>query len=93
MSSRVRTFQSITASRSGAGAENSTWEATSGSARPTEGAPVVDMMEHRLSTREGWSTASCWQIIPPIDAPTTCAAGTPRASSRPAESAAMSSSR
>ena len=54
------------------------------------GAPVVDMIDVSDSTRAGCRMASVWAIIPPIDAPTTCAAGKPRASSRAAASSAMS---
>ena len=42
---------------------------------PCRRLPVFDMIEQRLSTRSGWSIVSCWAIIPPIDTPTTCAAG------------------
>ena len=55
--------------------------------------PVFDMIEQRLSTRSGWSMVSCWAIIPPMETPTTCAAGTPRWSSSATASAAMSESR
>ena len=56
----------------------------SGSAVPTVGSPVVDMIEHSDSVLSGCSMANAWAIIPPIDAPTMCAAGMPSASSRPA---------
>ncbi len=60
---------------------------------PTSGSPVVDMIEVSDSTRSGCSMAVVWAIIPPIDMPQTCARSTPRWSSRPATSAAMSLSR
>jgi hypothetical protein len=56
------------------------------------GFPVVDMMEVRLRSRAGCRIASVWAIMPPMDAPQTCAASIPIASSRPAASFAMSSS-
>ena len=40
--------------------------------------PVLDMIEQRLRTRSGWSIVSCCAIIPPMDTPTTCTAGTSR---------------
>ena len=61
--------------------------------RPTDGSPVVDMIEHRLLTRSGRSMASCWTIIPPMETPTTWAGASPSASIRPAASAAMSETR
>ena len=61
--------------------------------RPTDGSPVVDMIEHRLRTRSGRSMASCCTIIPPMDTPTTWAGARPNASMSPAASAAMSATR
>ena len=63
---------------------------TSGEGWPTAGEPVVDMIEHSERTRCGKSIATCWAIIPPIEAPTMCALSIPSASSSPAVSAAMS---
>ena len=40
-----------------------------GSGIPIE-APVVDMIDVNDSDRSGWAIATCWAIIPPIDAPT-----------------------
>ena len=54
--------------------------------------PVLDMIEVRLATRAGWPIATSCAIMPPIDAPTTCARAMPSASIRPTVSAAMSSS-
>ena len=75
--------RSASAGSSGRGADIDM--ATVGSSRgetlPCRRSPVFDMIEHRLSTRSGWSIVSCWAIIPPIDTPTTCAAPTPRWSS------------
>ena len=48
------------------------------------------MMSVRLLTRSGCRTASCWAIMPPIEAPQMWADGMPSASSRPAASSAMS---
>ena len=48
--------------------------------------------DRRLRSRCGCSIAIVWTIIPPIDAPTTCARSMPRWSSRPIASAAMSDS-
>ena len=59
---------------------------------PTFESPVVDMIEHSDSVRSGKSMAKVWAIIPPIDAPPMWARSMPRASSRPAPSAAMSRS-
>jgi hypothetical protein len=42
-------------------------------------------------TRAGCRIAIVWAIIPPSEAPTTCADRTPRASRRPTASSAMSS--
>ncbi len=50
------------------------------------------MIEHRLATRSGWTAATFWLIIPPIEAPTRCARSAPRCSISPTVSAAMSSS-
>ena len=51
------------------------------------------LVVHRpISMRSGCSIAIVWAIIPPIEAPTTCAAGISSALSRPAASSAMSSS-
>jgi hypothetical protein len=61
-----------------------------GRAGGSSGRPVVDMIEVRLGTRRGRSIASVWAIMPPREAPTTCAAGMPSASRRPAASPAMS---
>ena len=61
-----------------------------GSGRP--GRPVVDMIDTRLFILEGWLIATSCAIMPPIDAPTTCARSIPSASSKAAASAAMSSS-
>ena len=52
-------------------------------------APVVDMMLVIDRTLPGCSIAIVWTIIPPIDAPTMCAAEMPRASSNPTASAAI----
>ncbi len=37
------------------------------------GSLLVDMIDVIESTRSGCSMAMVWTIIPPIDAPTTCA--------------------
>ena len=50
---------------------------------------ITDIID---ATRSGCSIAIVWAIIPPIDAPTTWARSTPRWSSRPIASAAMSDS-
>ena len=50
---------------------------------PDPGSPVMLMTEIRLRTRSGCSMAMVWTIMPPIDAPRTCARSMPRASSRP----------
>ena len=52
--------------------------------------PVVDITDVSVSTRSGCSMATAWAIIPPSDAPTTWARSTPRWSSRPTASVAMS---
>ena len=59
---------------------------------PTDGSPVLDMIDVSDRTRSGCSIAIVWAIIPPIDAPTRCALSSPSASSRPTVSAAMSDS-
>ncbi len=59
--------------------------------RPMRGAGF-DMIEVSDSTRSGCSTVSCWAIIPPREAPTTCAAGQPTASITASASPAMSDS-
>ena len=64
----------------------------SGSGWPTSVWPVVDMMLVSDSTRSGCSMAIVCTIIPPIEAPTTWAAGMSSASSRPTASAASSDS-
>ncbi len=33
--------------------------------------PVEDMIETRLAVRAGWSMATSWAIMPPIEAPAT----------------------
>jgi hypothetical protein len=55
--------------------------------------PVVDMIEVSVCTRSGCRAAMTWAIMPPIEAPTTCARSSPSAPIRPAPSAAMSASR
>ena len=50
------------------------------------------MIDASDSTRSGWSIATRWAIIPPSEAPTRWARSTPRWSSRPTASAAMSES-
>jgi hypothetical protein len=50
------------------------------------------MIDTSDETRSGCSIAIVWAIIPPIEAPTTWAARTPRWSSRPIASAARSDS-
>ena len=64
-----------------------------GATVPCRREPVFDMIEHRLSTRVGWSMVSCWAIIPPIDTPTTWAASMSRWSSSATASPAMSARR
>ena len=59
---------------------------------PDQRAPVLDMIEHSDSTARGCSIAIVWAIMPPIEAPTTCARSIPRWSSRPTASPAMSES-
>ena len=54
------------------------------------GCPVVDMIEVSVSTRSRQPAATSCAIIPPIDAPTTCARGIDSASISPTVSAAMS---
>ncbi len=53
----------------------------------------VDMIEVSVRTRDGCAMASAWAIIPPSEAPATCAAGEPSASITASASSAMSSSR
>ena len=55
--------------------------------------PVFDMIDVRLATRPGCSMAIVWAIMPPIDMPTTWARATPRWSSSPMPSSAMSFNR
>ncbi len=50
------------------------------------------MIEASERTRSGCSKAIVWAIMPPIEAPTTWARSTPRWSSRPTASPAMSDS-
>jgi hypothetical protein len=59
---------------------------------PTVRSPVLDMIYVSDWTRSGCSIATVCAIIPPIDAPTTCAPSSPSASSRPTVSPAMSDS-
>ena len=54
--------------------------------------PGPDMIDPRDRTRSGRSIAITWAIIPPIEAPTTWAEPMSSASSKPAESAAISES-
>ena len=54
--------------------------------------PVLDMIEASERTRSGCRAAISWAIMPPIEAPTTCARSIPSASSRPIPSSAMSAS-
>ena len=89
---QVSTWKSMNAWRS-VGGTRSRADTASGRGCPTERSPVVDMIEHSERTRSGWSMASCWTIMPPIETPTTWAAAIPRASSRPAASDAMSATR
>ena len=60
----------------------------------TSGSPMmkrgIDMIEHSDRVRSGCRIATCWAIIPPIEAPTMCAESIPRASSTPTASSAMS---
>ena len=56
----------------------------------TFGLPVVDMIEVSERTRFGNDSAISCAIMPPIDAPTTCADAMPSASIRPMVSSAMS---
>ncbi len=56
------------------------------------GLPELDMIRPSDRTRSGWLPASTWAIIPPIDAPTTCARSMPRWSSSPLTSSARSTS-
>src|SRR3954449_9108387 len=59
--------------------------------RPIRG-DGVDMTEVSERTRSGCSTASSCAIMPPIEAPTTCAEGQPAASRTATASSAMSDS-
>ena len=52
---------------------------------------LAGMSEASVRTRPGCRMAIVWAIIPPSDAPTTCAESTARASRRPMLSSAMSS--
>ena len=52
--------------------------------------PLVVMISVRLATRSGQWAAMCCAIMPPSEAPTTCARAMPSASSTPTASAAMS---
>ena len=60
--------------------------------RPTDvrRLPGLDMIDTRLRTRLGCRMVIVWATIPPSDTPSTCARAMPSASSRPAESSAMS---
>ena len=60
---------------------------------PTRRLPVVDIIETSERTRSGWRIAIVWPIIPPIEAPVTCADSIPSWSIRPKVSLAMSASR
>ena len=79
-----------TASSREAGGVGTSAARASGLGWPTEGSPVVDMIDVRVVTRSGKSMANAWAIMPPIETPTMWARSRPRASSRPAASAAMS---
>ena len=57
---------------------------------PFQRLPVVDMIETRERTASGCSAAKVWAIMPPIEAPTTCAGAIPSSRTRPAASPAMS---
>ena len=63
-----------------------------GCCQPTERLPVVDMMLVSERTRSGRAMAMVWAIMPPIEMPTTCADSSPRWSSSPKPSSAMSAS-
>ena len=67
-----------TASRSRGGRDRKSAR-TPSAGWPFQRLPVVDMIEVSESTQLRVCTASVWAIIPPIDAPTTCAG--PRSSS------------
>ncbi len=73
------------------GRDSSAWR-TRNDGPGSRRAPLVVIISVRLDTRFGWRTASCCATMPPIDAPQTCAFATPRVSSRPAVSSAMSAS-
>ena len=45
---------------------------------PFQRLPVLDMIETSDSTRSGYFAAIVWAIMPPIEAPTTCARSIPR---------------
>ena len=49
------------------------------------------MAEVTLSTRPGWRSAMRWAMIPPSEAPNTCARSQPSASSTATASSVMSS--
>ena len=88
MTRAVSTFWRIAPSRSvGAGVSSAIID--SGSGWPTSVWPVVDMIDVSDRTRSGCSMAIVWTIIPPIEAPTMCAAGISSASSNPTASAAI----
>jgi len=53
----------------------------------------ADLQRTSERTRAGARIAIVWATIPPIEAPTTCAAAIPRWSRRPVVSSAMSRSR
>ena len=59
---------------------------------PFQKPPVLDMIETSDSVRCGYRIAIVWAIMPPIEAPTTCARSIPRWSSTPTLSPAMSAS-
>ncbi len=60
---------------------------------PTKRSPVVDMMEQAVANRAGWWITRAWVIMPPMEAPTTCARSMPRWARSAAASSAMSSMR
>ena len=53
---------------------------------------MFDMIETSERTERGCRAASVWAIIPPIDAPITCAGASSSSRSSPAASSAMSAS-
>ncbi|HVC99894.1 MAG TPA: hypothetical protein VNG93_01950 [Candidatus Dormibacteraeota bacterium] len=73
-----------------AGGGSTSRRATSGSAWTESSPPRLDITMLSVSTFSGCSTATSWAIMPPIEAPATCAARIPSASRRPAASPAMS---